>query len=243
MRCWAFSPCMRSARSGCSTRMSWRMSAGRCCGPSARGCRSIASAAPISSRHFRRSRPPRSRQILRGVWDNLGRVGAEFAHIDRLWDYDREHGRGRILDSDESRDDRDPAARRRQAGAGLCRASGELGARRRRPARLRHRQHRAVPPAERARHIGRRHRDARRLHGHADADQHGRAGQACRRAGARLARRHAGRSVCVQGVPVTFFGRRTRANALIARLARQIECPIHGMRVVRYPRRPLPVAS
>jgi KDO2-lipid IV(A) lauroyltransferase len=39
----------------------------------------------------------------------------------------------------------------------------------------------------------------------------------------------------VQGVPVTFFGRRTRANALIARLARQIECPIHGLRVVRHP--------
>src|SRR5437868_7466965 len=26
--------------------------------------------------------------ILRGVWDNLGRVVAEFAHLDRLWDYD-----------------------------------------------------------------------------------------------------------------------------------------------------------
>ena len=37
---------------------------------------------------FRKNRPPRSTQILRGVWDNLGRVGAEFAHIDRLWDWD-----------------------------------------------------------------------------------------------------------------------------------------------------------
>src|SRR6202012_2303160 len=26
--------------------------------------------------------------ILAGVWDNLGRVGAEFAHIDHIWDYD-----------------------------------------------------------------------------------------------------------------------------------------------------------
>src|SRR5262249_9233216 len=35
-------------------------------------------------------------RILRGVWENLGRVGAEFAHIDRLWDYDEtapQHGR------------------------------------------------------------------------------------------------------------------------------------------------------
>ena len=39
--------------------------------------------------------------ILRGVWDNLGRVGAEFAHIDRLWDYDPSRQRpGRIMDSD-----------------------------------------------------------------------------------------------------------------------------------------------
>ena len=35
--------------------------------------------------------------ILRGCWDNLGRMGAEFAHLDRLWSYDREDPtRGRI---------------------------------------------------------------------------------------------------------------------------------------------------
>ena len=39
----------------------------------------------------------------------------------------------------------------------------------------------------------------------------------------------------VQGVPVTFFGRPTKANPLIARLARQIDCLIHGIRVVRHP--------
>ena len=27
--------------------------------------------------------------ILAGVWDNLGRVGAEFAHLDHVWEYDR----------------------------------------------------------------------------------------------------------------------------------------------------------
>ena len=35
--------------------------------------------------------------------------------------------------------------------------------------------------------------------------------------------------------PVTFFGRRTTANPLIARLARHFDCPIHGIRVVRLP--------
>jgi KDO2-lipid IV(A) lauroyltransferase len=38
-----------------------------------------------------------------------------------------------------------------------------------------------------------------------------------------------------QGVTVTFFGRRTKANATLARLARLIECPIYGVRVVRLP--------
>jgi Kdo2-lipid IVA lauroyltransferase/acyltransferase len=38
-----------------------------------------------------------------------------------------------------------------------------------------------------------------------------------------------------RGVDVTFFGRRTKANPLIARLAHHIDCPIHGTRVVRLP--------
>jgi Kdo2-lipid IVA lauroyltransferase/acyltransferase len=39
----------------------------------------------------------------------------------------------------------------------------------------------------------------------------------------------------VNGVDVTFFGRPCKANPLIARLARHVECPIHGTRVVRLP--------
>lgn len=38
-----------------------------------------------------------------------------------------------------------------------------------------------------------------------------------------------------KGVEVMFFGRRCRANPLIALIARQTECPIHGLRVVRKP--------
>jgi Kdo2-lipid IVA lauroyltransferase/acyltransferase len=37
----------------------------------------------------------------------------------------------------------------------------------------------------------------------------------------------------VNGVDVTFFGRRCKANPFIARLARHVECPIHGTRIVR----------
>jgi KDO2-lipid IV(A) lauroyltransferase len=38
-----------------------------------------------------------------------------------------------------------------------------------------------------------------------------------------------------QGVPVTFFGRQTRANPLITWLLRKVDCPVHGIRVVRHP--------
>jgi Kdo2-lipid IVA lauroyltransferase/acyltransferase len=38
-----------------------------------------------------------------------------------------------------------------------------------------------------------------------------------------------------KGVDVIFFGRRCKANPLIAQLARQTGCPIHGLRVIRNP--------
>src|SRR4029079_13964582 len=37
------------------------------------------------------------------------------------------------------------------------------------------------------------------------------------------------------GVDVMFFGRKTKANPMLARLLRQIECPIHGVRIIRLP--------
>ena len=37
------------------------------------------------------------------------------------------------------------------------------------------------------------------------------------------------------GVEVTFFGRKTKANPTLARLVRQVECPIHGVRIIRLP--------
>jgi KDO2-lipid IV(A) lauroyltransferase len=39
----------------------------------------------------------------------------------------------------------------------------------------------------------------------------------------------------VRGVDVTFFGRTTKANPLIARLAQHFNCPIHGTRIIRLP--------
>ncbi len=38
-----------------------------------------------------------------------------------------------------------------------------------------------------------------------------------------------------RGVDVTFFGRRCKANPTVARLARRLDCPVVGVRVVRLP--------
>ena len=40
---------------------------------------------------FPEKSPEEIETILAGVWDNLGRMGAEFAHLDHFWDYDPEH--------------------------------------------------------------------------------------------------------------------------------------------------------
>src|SRR6202012_2018272 len=40
---------------------------------------------------FPEKSPEEIEAILAGVWDNLGRIGAEFAHIDHIWDYDAAH--------------------------------------------------------------------------------------------------------------------------------------------------------
>src|SRR5712672_3062438 len=40
---------------------------------------------------FPEKSPEEIEKILNGVWDNLGRIGAEFAHLDHIWDYDIDH--------------------------------------------------------------------------------------------------------------------------------------------------------
>jgi KDO2-lipid IV(A) lauroyltransferase len=174
-------------------------------------------------------------QILQSVWDNLGRVGAEFAQIDRLWDYDTAKGRGRILDSDASariverlRDDGKPAL---IFAAHL--ANWELAAVAARSYGLDSTvvYRRPNVPALADEITGLRSGCMGTLVP-TSLDAPGRLLEAlqCGSHVAMLVDQYA-----TQGVPVTFFGRRTRANALIARLARHVDCPIHGIRVVRYP--------
>jgi Kdo2-lipid IVA lauroyltransferase/acyltransferase len=174
--------------------------------------------------------------ILRGAWDNLGRVGAEFAHIDRLWDYDPSHQRpGRIMDSDAAeaiafrlRDDAKPAliftahlANWELAAVGAHAYGIDSTVLYRRPGVA------AISDAVISMREGCM---GTLIPTSIGAPQ--RLLEALQRGShvAMLVDQYS-----VQGVPVTFFGRPTRANSLIARLARHIDCPIHGIRVVRYP--------
>jgi len=174
--------------------------------------------------------------ILRGAWDNLGRVGAEFAHIDRLWDYDPSHQRpSRIMDSDAAeaiafrlRDDAKPAliftahlANWELAAVGAHAYGIDSTVLYRRPGVA------AISDAVISMREGCM---GTLIPTSIGAPQ--RLLEALQRGShvAMLVDQYS-----VQGVPVTFFDRTTRANSLIARLARHIDCPIHGIRVVRYP--------
>ena len=175
--------------------------------------------------------------ILRGVWDNLGRMGAEFAHLDRLWDFDVEyperHGRVEVPKSDldrfvQLRMDGKPALIFTAHLANwelpaICAVTNKLDS-----AVLYRRPNITV--------IDRWVRETRAASmGDLIAtglDAPVKLADALRRG------THVGMLVdqyYVKGAEVTFFGRRTRANPLIARLAQHFNCPIHGTHIVRLP--------
>ncbi|MCG6203024.1 lipid A biosynthesis lauroyl acyltransferase [Rhodopseudomonas sp. HC1] len=174
--------------------------------------------------------------ILAGVWDNLGRSGAEFAHLDSVWDYDPDHPeRSRIEVTPRSlelfeqlRSDGKPA---------LIFASHlgnwELPA----VAAVAHGLDTAVlyrrPNIEAADRIVEEIRSVKM----------GQLIAAGRTAPFKLAQalqegKHVGMLIdqhFSNGVDVTFFGRTCKANPMLARLLRQIDCPVHGARVIRMP--------
>jgi KDO2-lipid IV(A) lauroyltransferase len=185
---------------------------------------------------FPEKSPPEIEAILRGVWENLGRVAGEFAHLDALWDFDPEGAPSRHIEfSDETkerflrlRDDGKPAL---IFAAHL--ANWELPA----LAAAAHGLdtvilYRRPNNAE----VDRTIRAIRKVNmGElipVAMDAPFKMMHALERGA------HIGMLVdqyFVRGVEVTFFGRRTNANPFLARLARQFECPIHGVRVVRLP--------
>ncbi|MGL9618407.1 lipid A biosynthesis lauroyl acyltransferase [Bradyrhizobium sp. U531] len=185
---------------------------------------------------FPEKSPEEIEEILMGVWDNLGRVGAEFAHMDHVWDYDRAHPeRSRIelpKDSierfDRIRDDGKPAL---IFASHL--ANWELPA----LAAVAHGLDTAI--LYRRPNIA----SADRIIQEMRQVNMGTLIPAGRDAPLRLAQalkdgKHVAMLVdqyLTGGVEVTFFGRKTRANPMLARLLRQVECPIHGVRIIRLP--------
>jgi KDO2-lipid IV(A) lauroyltransferase len=175
--------------------------------------------------------------ILMGVWENLGRVGAEFAHLDRLWDYDPTHperrGRVELAGPDIERFERLKADGKPALIFAAHLANWEL------PAVC------AATNGLDSAILYRRPNVAGidRWLGRTRAASMGTLiptglGAPMKIADALKRGVHVGMLVdqyYVRGVEVTFFGRRTRANPLLARLAQHFDCPIHGVRAVRLP--------
>ena len=175
--------------------------------------------------------------ILHGVWDNLGRMGAEFAHLDRLWDFDPNHpekpGRIEIAPADIARfnrlaDDGKPALIF-AAHLGNWELPAISAATYGLDSAVLYRR----PNIARIEEWLKQTRSANMGSLIATGlDAPVKIAEALRRGA------HVGMLVdqyYVRGVEVTFFGRRTMANPLIARLAQHFDCPIHGVRVVRLP--------
>jgi KDO2-lipid IV(A) lauroyltransferase len=174
--------------------------------------------------------------ILDKVWENLGMFVGEFAHLDRLWDLN-------LDDQTAGRIEADPASlerfvKLRDDGKGALIFAAHLGnwelpaltgpayglesAVVFRPpsvdavadavARIRAANMGTIVPTERDAPLRLARLLSQGIHAGMLVDQH-----------------------YAKGPEVVFFGRKTRCNPLLARLAAQVECPIHGVRAIRLP--------
>src|SRR3977135_4187699 len=186
---------------------------------------------------FPEKSPEEIETILAGVWDNLGRIGAEFAHLDHIWDYDpnRPEKRSRIEFSprtkelfDQIRDDG------KQALVFACHlGSWELPA----LAAVAHGLDAAI--LYRRPNIA----SADRIIQEMRAVKMGTLIPAGRDAPLKLAEalqngQHVAMLVdqyLTNGVEVTFFGRKKKAHPMLERLLPQGRCPLHGTRIIRLP--------
>lgn len=175
-------------------------------------------------------------RVLAGVWENLGRFAAEFAHLERLWDADPARpGDGRVTWSEEAQR---RAIRVLDEGKPALVFAAHIG--------------NWELAAVGAHHVGFKSAVLYRppnIGAVADAAIEIRAklmgtliatdfGAPIRIAEAIERGTHVGMLVDqyhTRGVDVSFFGRPARTNPLIARLARQFDCPIYGMYAIRLP--------
>jgi KDO2-lipid IV(A) lauroyltransferase len=173
---------------------------------------------------------------LRGAWETTGRTAGEYVHLGELWDFDPEHpNTGRIVTEHaqrlaDLRDDGKPAL---LFAAHL--SNFELPA----VAAAAHGLDSAVlyrmPNNKAVAHEIERIRRplmGKLIRGGMEATFEMAAALERGQHVGMLVDQHFGR-----GVEVTFFGRRCKANPTIARLARQFDCPVLGVRVVSLPDR------
>jgi KDO2-lipid IV(A) lauroyltransferase len=173
--------------------------------------------------------------ILAGTWDNLGRMAAEFANLDRIWEFVGDERNGRLIITPENiagfkrlADDGKPAlifaahlANWELPAIAAAESGIDSTVLYRRP---------NMPGIDRWLHRTRSAKMGTLIP--TDFDAPSRLASAIERGShvGMLVDQYYGR-----GELVTFFGRRTRANPLLARLARHFDCPIHGVRIVRLP--------
>jgi KDO2-lipid IV(A) lauroyltransferase len=185
---------------------------------------------------FPEKSPEEIEKILAGVWGNMGRFAAEFAHLDHVWEHDPAH-------PELSRIEIPPrthelfAQLRLDGKPALIFASHlgnwELPA----LAAVAHGLDATV--LYRRPNIEAVNRTIEQIR----AVKMGTMVPASHDAPVKLA--HAlsdGQHVAMlvdqwfrNGVEVEFFGRKTNANPMLARLLRQVDCPIHGVRIIRLP--------
>jgi KDO2-lipid IV(A) lauroyltransferase len=172
--------------------------------------------------------------VLRGVWDNLGRVAAEFAHVDRLVGGDPERRKyidyapGTAERFKALRDDGKPALIF-AAHTGNWELPAVLAAADGLDTLVLYRKPNLEAVADAVLNI---------RSGHMGEMVATSLSAPVKLANALAANRHVAMLVdqhYVKGVGVTFFGRPCKANPLIAMLAREAECAIHGTRVIRLP--------
>jgi len=185
---------------------------------------------------FPEKSPEEIDRILAGVWDNVGRVGAEFAHLNDIWDYDEAHPERSRIELPartyelfhQLRLDGKPAL---IFASHL--ANWEMPA----LAAVAHGLDTAIlfrkPNIAAADRIIQEMRQGKM----GTLVPSGR-GAPLKLAEALKSGQHVAMLVdqyLTGGVEVTFFGRKTRANPMLARLLRQVECPVHGVRIIRLP--------
>src|ERR1700735_2363652 len=185
---------------------------------------------------FPEKSPEEIETILAGVWDNLGRMGAEFAHLDHIWEHDPARPEDSRIEIQQR--PHELFAQLRLDGKPALIFASHLG-NWELPALA------AVAHGLDAATLYRRPNiaSANRIIEEMRAVKMGTLIPAGRDAPLRLADAlQKGQHVAMlvdqyftNGVDVTFFGRKTKANPTLARLLRQIECPIHGVRIIRLP--------